>query len=55
MTLEKVPAIFNFIGGLGGKDISKRYIREAFETLLLESGEVTQERIHYMNVRCAND
>lgn len=45
------PAV-NFIGGLGGRDITKNNIEEMFENLFkLADGEV-QERVQYMNVRC---
>lgn len=38
----------NFIGGLGGRDITKGNIEEAYKTLL----KGTDEKMIYMNVRC---
>ena len=45
------PAI-NFIGGLGGRDITKQNIEEMFENLLKLADGDAQERIQYVNVRC---
>ncbi len=55
VTLKDIPSSINFIGGLGGRDITKENIEEAFNTLLLQANGEVQERIKYMNVRCAND
>ncbi len=52
ITLEKTPKTINFIGGLGGRDITKKNIDEMFESLLKEASGEKQERIQYMNVRC---
>lgn len=52
LSLENSPVTINFIGGLGGRDITKENIRNAFESLLLESKGQKQEKIQYMNVRC---
>lgn len=52
VTLEKTPNTINFIGGLGGRDITKENINEMFESLLKEAHGEKQERIQYMNVRC---
>lgn len=54
----------NFICGLGGRDVTKENIHEMYEKMLvhLEASEgaddskvinPSQDRIHYMNVRCA--
>lgn len=51
-TLEKVPGTINFIGGIGGRDITKNNIREMFESLLKEAKGEKQDRIQYVNVRC---
>lgn len=53
ISLEKSPATLNFIGGLGGRDITKGNIREMYNSLLLEASGKKQEKIQYMNVRCA--
>lgn len=53
ISLEKSPATLNFIGGLGGRDITKGNIREMYNSLLLEASGNKQEKIQYMNVRCA--
>lgn len=47
--LEKSPRTLNFVGGLGGRDITKENIYEAYE-LMLEGN--FEDKIHYMNVRC---
>ncbi len=52
VTLEKTPNTINFIGGLGGRDITKENIHEMYESLLKEANGDKQERIQYMNVRC---
>lgn len=52
VTLDKTPKTINFIGGLGGRDITKENIHEMFESLLREADGEKQERIQYMNVRC---
>jgi len=53
VTLEKSPATMNFIGGLGGRDITKGNIVEMYEALLSKANGEDQDRIQYMNVRCA--
>lgn len=52
VTMDKVPATINFIGGLGGRDITKENIRQMYNSLLLEIANNKQDRIQYMNVRC---
>ena len=51
-TLEKHPKTINFIGGLGGRDITKENLEDAFESLLNIDGNPSYKRIQYMNVRC---
>ena len=52
LQLENAPTSINFIGGIGGKDITKDNIKEAFESLLKVANGEKQDRIQYMNVRC---
>jgi len=52
LQLENAPTSINFIGGIGGKDITKGNIKEAFESLLKVANGEKQDRIQYMNVRC---
>jgi len=47
--METPPKSINFIGGLGGRDITKANIEEAFQKLM--SGD-SLDRVQYMNVRC---
>ena len=42
----------NFIGGLGGRDITKENIREMYTSLLKVADGEVQDRIQYVNVRC---
>lgn len=53
LSAEKAPVSINFIGGLGGRDITKQNIKEAYESLLKEANGEVQEKVQYMNVRCA--
>lgn len=53
VTLENIPSTLNFIGGLGGRDITKDNIRQAYEALLAKAAGNEVDRIQYMNVRCA--
>jgi pyruvate ferredoxin oxidoreductase alpha subunit len=50
LSLENAPKSYNFIGGLGGRDITKENLKDAFEVLLSDKEE---EKVQYMNVRCA--
>lgn len=43
------PESINFIGGLGGRDITKENIQEAYEMML--KGDI-KEKVQYLNVRC---
>lgn len=49
LSMDKAPESINFIGGLGGRDITKNDLEDAFEKLLSDD---SIEKIHYMNVRC---
>lgn len=49
---KKIPHTLNFIGGLGGRDITKENIKDMFESLLAAAKGEKVERIQYMNVRC---
>lgn len=49
LSMEKAPESVNFIGGLGGRDITKADIEEAYNKLLSDE---SLEKVHYMNVRC---
>lgn len=51
-TLKKLPKTYNFIGGLGGRDITKENISGIFNSLSLAARGKEQERIQYVNVRC---
>ncbi|MBN2899342.1 MAG: pyruvate ferredoxin oxidoreductase [Clostridia bacterium] len=53
VTLKERPETLNFIGGLGGRDITKQDIRGVFDTLISKAAGNAEERIQYMNVRCA--
>lgn len=52
VTMEKMPKGVNFIGGIGGRDITRDDIEKAYDELIeiSEGKEVT--RLQYMNVRC---
>jgi pyruvate ferredoxin oxidoreductase alpha subunit len=47
------PPRINFIGGLGGRNISKGHIREMFDELLAAARGEQRERIQFINVGCA--
>ncbi|MBF4695740.1 transketolase C-terminal domain-containing protein [Fusibacter ferrireducens] len=44
---------YNFIGGIGGRDITKEAILEMYENLRLASVGESIEKVSYYNVRCA--
>ena len=52
VSMEKMPKGVNFIGGIGGRDITRDDIEKAYDELIeiSEGKEVT--RLQYMNVRC---
>ena len=52
VTMEKVPKTMNFIGGIGGRDITKEDIEIAYEKLFKIAQGEKLERVQYMNVRC---
>lgn len=47
--MDTPPETINFIGGLGGRDITKENLKDAYELML--KGEIT-EKVQYLNVRC---
>lgn len=53
VSLDQLPKTMNFIGGLGGRDITKFDIKSAYNSLLSIARGHSEERIQYMNVRCA--
>ncbi|AYD40526.1 pyruvate ferredoxin oxidoreductase [Clostridium fermenticellae] len=53
-TLDKVPKTYNFIGGLGGRDISKGDIKEIFEKLLQKSNKNKTDNVEFIKLRCEN-
>jgi len=52
LSMDKAPVSINFIGGLGGRDITKNDLEEAYDKLLSDD---TIDKIQYMNVRCDNN
>lgn len=53
--LDKLPAGINFIGGLGGRNISKDHIRGMFDQLLGAAEGKQCEKIQFINARCEYD
>ena len=51
-TLNKLPKTYNFIGGLGGRDITKENITGIYNSLSLAAKGKEQDRVQYVNVRC---
>ncbi len=52
VAMEKLPKAINFIGGIGGKDITHEDIKNAYDELLMAAGGNSFERVQYMNVGC---
>ncbi|MBK5251541.1 MAG: pyruvate ferredoxin oxidoreductase [Peptostreptococcaceae bacterium] len=52
VAMEKLPKAINFIGGIGGKDITHEDIKKAYDGLLSAAGGNSFERVQYMNVGC---
>lgn len=50
--MDKRPESYNFIAGIGGRDIGKNHIEEMFMSLIKASNGEKQERMQYVNVRC---
>lgn len=50
--LDKVPKTYNFIGGLGGRDISKGDIKEIFEKLLQKDNKNEINNVEFIKLRC---
>lgn len=51
--VQATPATLNFIAGLGGRDITKENIKDMYTALYAAANGNKQERIQYVNVRCA--
>ena len=47
------PEVLNFICGLGGRDVTKENLNQMFDAMLRALEGEKQERIQYLNVRCA--
>ena len=47
------PEVMNFICGLGGRDVTKENLIQMFDAMLRALEGEKQERIQYLNVRCA--
>jgi len=52
VTMEKLPKAINFIGGIGGRDITHEDIKKAYDELLSAAVGNSFERVQYMNVGC---
>ena len=52
-TLAGKPAAIDFIGGIGGRDITKEDLAIAWNRLLDAAGGQPVDRVQYMNVGCA--
>lgn len=50
--MDKIPKAINFIGGIGGRDITHEDIEKAYDELLAAAGGNSFERVQYMNVGC---
>lgn len=49
LDMDSAPKSYSYVGGLGGRDITKENIEEAYMNLLKDEN---LEKINYMNVRC---
>ncbi|MCH4889782.1 pyruvate ferredoxin oxidoreductase [Acidaminobacter sp. JC074] len=49
LDMDNAPKSYNFIGGLGGRDITKENITEVYEKLMSDE---PIDKVNYMNVRC---
>ncbi len=52
MARAMTPKTMNFIGGIGGRDITKENLIEAYDKLFGAAAGQPLERVQYMNVRC---
>jgi len=52
MKVERKPRIFNFIGGLGGRDISKDDIEQIFSKLFESVNDELSDSVNFINMRC---
>ena len=53
--LASPPPRINFIGGLGGRNISKQHIRSMFNQLLEMARGESRDRIQFVNVGCEHN
>ncbi len=51
--MEERPKAINFIGGIGGRDITKENLVKAYDELFAAAEGQTVDRVQYMNVGCA--
>lgn len=52
VSLNNKPKTYNFVAGLGGRNISKNDIKEAFEKLMNSSEEELGNNVEFMKLRC---
>jgi pyruvate ferredoxin oxidoreductase alpha subunit len=52
ISMERLPKAVDFIGGIGGRDITKEDIRIAYDELLNIAEGAQFKRVQYMNVGC---
>lgn len=51
--LDKIPKAYNFVAGLGGRNISKEDIKEAFGKLLKNNSDAEQTaNVEFLKLRC---
>jgi len=50
--IESPPRMINFIGGLGGRNISKEDMRQIFDQLMQAARGEQGERVRFVNARC---
>lgn len=53
--MDKLPLSINFIGGMGGRDISKENIEEMFKNLLDGINGKEQKRVQFIGMGCEID
>lgn len=51
-TLENTPKTLNFIGGLGGRDISKKEVEEMYLQLIENMNGKEQQQVQFVGMRC---
>ncbi|MCC8193306.1 MAG: pyruvate ferredoxin oxidoreductase [Deltaproteobacteria bacterium] len=52
---RKIPATVNYIGGLAGRDISKKNIETMYRELLDMDGNAPEDRVKFVNLRWDNE